>query len=205
MHWRCRSYFLLAGCVAYHEIKIDSDPEGAAVKVNNTFVGTTPFVLFLESPLRERVWPWVTEVTAYSPTMKAAFASRLYDARSALPASIYFQLGVKEIEIISDPPGARIEVNGDYIGDAPMKYLVQFSDDLSVWPKTTRILAYPAVDGQYLQHKLYTGGQDLPGRVLFVMSLESIDANIKIDQDLKVEGKVESKVDVKVDAKVEVK
>jgi hypothetical protein len=30
--------------------------------------------------------------------------------------------GFKETEIITDPAGARIEINGDYIGNSPIKY-----------------------------------------------------------------------------------
>ena len=37
----------------------------------------------------------------------------------------------KEIQIISDPPGARIEVNQDYVGDAPITIKVRQLTDIS--------------------------------------------------------------------------
>jgi hypothetical protein len=39
------------------------------------------------------------------------------------------QLTTRQVEVLSEPPGARIEVNGNYIGDTPITTTLQCSPD----------------------------------------------------------------------------
>ena len=103
--------------------------------------------------------------------------------------------------IDSDPEGARIEVNGNYIGVTPTTYTVQGNDDRSFnggWIQGPSITytAFPP-NGQpnlYLQSKSFSPsaffkqGDHIPERIFFDMHLKT-DANgyapIHIDVDSK--------------------
>src|SRR5438552_14055673 len=57
----------------------------------------------------------------------------------------------KTIQILSEPPGARIEVNDDYIGEAPCSAQVRCNSEGRFF-ETTHIRALPAGNG-YTQSK----------------------------------------------------
>jgi hypothetical protein len=90
----------------------------------------------------------------------------------------------KEIQIISEPAGARIEVNDDYVGDAPIT--IKVPQNNGRFTKTTLIRALPIEAGNYVQTKSFYGpeglpfaeaapsGADIPSRILFDMRLTSI-------------------------------
>lgn len=85
----------------------------------------------------------------------------------------------KEIQIISDPPGARIEVNQDYVGDAPITIKVPQIN--GYFAQNTVIRALPTEAGDYVQTKSFIAGQstmeeavslgtwgdEIPSRILF--------------------------------------
>jgi PEGA domain len=60
-----------------------------------------------------------------------------------------------KIQIVSQPAGARIEVNGQYAGDAPLSIDVEASTDGRFW-RDTIIKAYPKDTG-YTQIKAFNG------------------------------------------------
>jgi hypothetical protein len=59
------------------------------------------------------------------------------------------------VQIVSQPKGARIEVNGQYVGDAPLTVDIEASNDGRFW-RDTIIKAYPADTG-YTQIKAFNG------------------------------------------------
>jgi hypothetical protein len=59
------------------------------------------------------------------------------------------------IQIASEPVGAKIEVNGQYVGDAPLTVQIEASNDGRFW-KDTIIKAYPADKG-YTQIRAFNG------------------------------------------------
>jgi hypothetical protein len=83
----------------------------------------------------------------------------------------------KKVEIVSEPAGARIEVNDDYVGDAPIT--IEILDGGGQFTKDTVIRALPTEGGDYIQHKLFFGkvegpyyqhaGDQIPSRILFDM------------------------------------
>ena len=67
-------------------------------------------------------------------------------------------LTTRQVEIISEPPGARIEVNDNYIGDAPITTTFRCSPD-GRFVENTMIRALPTQPGDYyVQSKLFFGG-----------------------------------------------
>ena len=91
-----------------------------------------------------------------------------------------------EVQIISDPPGARIEVNDNYIGDAPLTVKIEGYSDRT-FKKETIIVANPIIAGQYVQRKRFWGGYTrelndrIPERILFIMNLNKAPTQYDID------------------------
>jgi len=60
-----------------------------------------------------------------------------------------------KVQIVSQPAGAKIEVNGQYLGEAPLTIDVEASNDGRFW-RDTVIKAYPIETG-YVQIKAFNG------------------------------------------------
>jgi PEGA domain len=75
----------------------------------------------------------------------------------------------KALQILSDPPGARIEINDNYVGETPIT--VQISLWGAGFTKATSIRAIPVVGGQYLQSKFFSAKDEVPDRIFFEMNL----------------------------------
>ncbi|MBV9299080.1 MAG: PEGA domain-containing protein [Verrucomicrobia bacterium] len=60
-----------------------------------------------------------------------------------------------KVQIVSQPAGAKIELNGQYVGDAPLTVDIETSNDGRFW-RDTVIKAYPADTG-YTQIKAFNG------------------------------------------------
>ncbi len=81
-------------------------------------------------------------------------------------------------EIISEPPGAKIEVNGNYIGNAPVKTKIRTHRDGVVLHRTV-IRAIPTESGHFVQKKVFHAPRfpfdnrdQAPHRVFFDMTLK---------------------------------
>jgi len=77
----------------------------------------------------------------------------------------------QSVQILSQPPGARIEINGRYAGDAPTTVEIETSPHGRFW-KDTIIKAYPKDTG-YIQIKAFNGesrwsvSDQIPARISF--------------------------------------
>src|SRR6202035_998520 len=60
-----------------------------------------------------------------------------------------------KMQIVSQPTGAKIEINGQYVGDAPLFVDIETSNDGRFW-RDTVIKAYPKDTG-YTQIKAFNG------------------------------------------------
>ena len=74
--------------------------------------------------------------------------------------------------VISEPPGARIEVNGSYIGPAPVDVTLPQTANRHRLKGRTIILAMPVAPGQMVQEKILYNHQAIPAQMLFDMSLD---------------------------------
>ena len=87
---------------------------------------------------------------------------------------------VKEVamEILSDPSGARIEVNDEYAGTTPCTVKIP-ANIKGEFTRRTIIRATPVADGQYPQTKIFSGGNEdmendlVPKRILFNMNRQA--------------------------------
>ena len=86
-------------------------------------------------------------------------------------------------EIVSEPPGARIEVNGNYVGDAPVTVRLRHHPADRVVMGRVVIRATPRGNEGHVQEKVFQGPaypfdphrDVVPERVLFVMDLKPAD------------------------------
>lgn len=81
--------------------------------------------------------------------------------------------GAAETLIISDPAGARIEINNDYIGMTPIKTKIQrvCTSDRYFSGDSIDINAIPSKPGQCVQRKRITTLQRTPKNIYFNMNL----------------------------------
>ncbi len=97
-----------------------------------------------------------------------------------------------DVEVISEPLGARIEVNNDYVGDAPLTVEMFGGQDGRVTRQYV-IKAYPVNVGWTQTKKLYFSygniGRHLcdfvPKRMLFNTNLEPINPTDNVNLNIK--------------------
>jgi len=93
--------------------------------------------------------------------------------------------------IILDPPGAKIEINNQYVGDTPLTLHINrifnsniiFDKEMGYWTSFD-IKAYPVHSGQYTQTKYIDMNEPTPTKVYFNMNLgpATREYNININQ-----------------------
>jgi len=84
-----------------------------------------------------------------------------------------------ETKVISDPPGAKIEVDGGYVGETPCSiiwdgYNHSFDDRHTV-------LAYPIYAGQQTQKKYFWSRSKIPESIYFNMNLVKVPDQYQIN------------------------
>jgi hypothetical protein len=104
------------------------------------------------------------------------------------PAPPQPQFRYKDMRVISQPPGARIELNNGYMGETPLSIKVPCSPD-GRFLETVIVRALPTMEGHYSQTKVFSGGytmirnDQVPGTIFFDMRLgpsnPSIDVNVR--------------------------
>lgn len=96
-----------------------------------------------------------------------------------------------EVEVISDPPGAHIHVNDDYVGDAPLTIQMK-GDRHGRVTQTYRVRADPNIAGDYVQVKVfkyweYIDSDPVPRRIRFQMNLvpagKDLNVNIRDERE----------------------
>jgi hypothetical protein len=95
----------------------------------------------------------------------------------------------KKTQIISEPPGARIEINGNYVGDAPIT--VELAQRGDYFDEDTVIRAIPAEGSDYTQTKRLltsdpwyhpgSAGDKIPSRIFFNMHLASTTPTVEVN------------------------
>ena len=84
----------------------------------------------------------------------------------------------RTIQVITDPPGAHIEMDGAYMGKSPLTITTN-ADAWGCFTRHSTIRALPSKAGQWTQFKLFSGGYQyaghlndhIPERVFFDMTL----------------------------------
>ena len=77
-------------------------------------------------------------------------------------------------KITSEPPGARIEVNNDYIGDTPLEMNWEGYTENDSFASNYTVRALPRAPGQEVQVKTFNWWYDkIPKHIFFDMNLIS--------------------------------
>lgn len=106
-----------------------------------------------------------------------------------------------EVKVISDPPGARIEVNEDYIGTAPASFQAEGDWMVRVFVRPNFVRALPLEDrgSGFTLTKTFQRHSQIPRVILFDMSMvppAPPDNSVKVDIDQKVD--IDEKVDMNI-------
>ncbi len=82
-----------------------------------------------------------------------------------------------EVTFVSEPPGAKIEINNNYIGITPLVYRWH-----GYYPREERytVKAYPSQPGQLVQSKELAVG-NLPDKVYFNMNLGPVTPSVNVN------------------------
>jgi hypothetical protein len=121
-------------------------------------------------------------ISAYRPTPSV-------QSVAPVPA----QSAKAKVEIISEPAGARIEVNDNYVGDAPIT--VEIPQSGGYFTRNTVIRALPTEGGDYVQTKHFSGSipdvwypetvgtarDQIPSRILFDMHLGQVTPSVDVN------------------------
>ncbi len=92
------------------------------------------------------------------------------------------------IKIISEPSGAKIEVNNNYVGETPVTIKVDGWESTRTFTRTTSIIAHPVRVGGEVQSKVFVGwsepdytyGDKIPKIIYFNMNLVRIPEQLDL-------------------------
>lgn len=87
-----------------------------------------------------------------------------------------------KIEVVSNPPGANIELNNGYVGKAPLTLPV-YGSDRGNFLKSASLVGLPVSDGHCSQIKNFMVGDEIPTKIFFDMRLCPINRS-KIDVNI---------------------
>ncbi len=97
------------------------------------------------------------------------------------------------VEIISEPSGAKIEVNKNYVGETPLKIDIEGWEGTRTFIRSYSIIAHPVNAGGQMQSKWFFGwkepsllyGDKIPTAIYFNMNLiyPAEEYNININKD----------------------
>ena len=94
------------------------------------------------------------------------------------------------VEIESEPSGAMIEINDDYIGKTPLSVEIKGWESTRTFVRDHKIVAHPVFKGGYIQQKFFSDwyepdlrhGDTIPKKIYFNMHLvpgsDKLDINI---------------------------
>lgn len=88
----------------------------------------------------------------------------------SIASLLLFGCSTVTTEIISEPPGAHIEVDSNYVGTTPVTVTLE-QDGLGYLSDTIVVKALPVIDGQYTQTKILHWEDPVPKTLYFQMNL----------------------------------
>lgn len=98
------------------------------------------------------------------------------------------------VNVETDPPGAKIEVNGNLVGESPVTITVYGDQDRTFHNFGSYqfiVKAFPISPGQNVQEKVFhTGGwftseDQIPSRIYFNLNLDTVKPKDRIEVEIK--------------------
>ena len=78
-----------------------------------------------------------------------------------------------KIVMESEPPGVHVEMNGEYLGETPIVYILESRYAETIWPDEARFVARTAQGGWKPEVKQFEARSHLPGRIFFMLERDS--------------------------------
>ena len=73
----------------------------------------------------------------------------------------------------SEPPGVHVEMNGEYLGETPIVYILESRYAETIWPKNVSLVARKAQPGWKPEVKEFEARSPLPGKILFMLERDA--------------------------------
>ncbi len=78
-----------------------------------------------------------------------------------------------KIILESVPSGVHIEMNGEYLGETPIVYILESRYAETIWPDEVRLVGRNAQPGWKPEVKHFEARSPLPGRIFFMLERDS--------------------------------
>ena len=75
----------------------------------------------------------------------------------------------------SEPPGAHVEMNGEYLGETPIVYILESPYAETIWPDEARLVARQTHSGWKPEVKHFDARSPLPGRIFFILEKDELE------------------------------
>jgi len=188
---------VMAGCAKreMYTTNVISIPPGARIEIDDDYLGDAPLDVKWEGWVPERLFTRNHRITATSTERRSQtkwfngekdrYLSHWADP---IPKTILFDFGSSiekpplktyATEVVSQPPGARIEVNDEYKGDAPL--VLEWSSQAGYFAGKVVIRALPIHPGQQVHEKTFDPFSPIPNIVFFDMRLVAPPRNYKLN------------------------
>jgi len=102
-----------------------------------------------------------------------------YSSSTTTPKTTTPPISSFTVEIVSEPSGAVIEVNDNYVGETPVTIELEGWASTRTFARSHTIVAHPLYEGGYTQVKIFIGwhkpdhtyGDPIPEKMYFNMNL----------------------------------
>jgi len=180
---------IASGCAErqMYSTSVISIPPGARIEVDNDYIGDAPLQIEWQGWTPERFFTRNHTVTATSNDrqlqtkyFRGEDSSHVRNWADPIPKTILFDFGSPKNEpprktyttkVVSEPPGARIEVNDEYRGEAPLE--LQWQNQTGYFETEVVIRAMPVLAGQQIHERFFKSSDQIPKTILFDMRLVS--------------------------------
>jgi hypothetical protein len=191
----CRTLGMLAaatlgfGCTqeTAYTTKVMSIPPGARIEVDQDYIGEAPLDVQWEGWGEKGFFSRNHTVTATSTGRRSQTKwfrgednPHLQDWADPIPKTILFDFGHSSeaaplktyvTNVIAEPPGARIEVNDEYRGDAPLK--LKWKSRTGHFASPAVVRALPTEPGHQVHERVFDSFSPIPDTILFDMRIIS--------------------------------
>jgi hypothetical protein len=180
---------IASGCTErqMYSTSVISIPPGARIEVDSDYVGDAPLQIELEGWAPERFFTRNHTITATNNNrqlqtkwFRGEDSPHVRNWADPIPKTILFDFGSPKNElprktyvtkVISEPPGARIEVNDEYRGEAPLE--LEWQSQTGYFAAEVVVRALPVLPGQQIHERFFKSSDQIPKTILFDMRLVS--------------------------------
>ncbi len=180
---------IASGCAErqMYSTSVISIPPGARIEVDSDYVGDAPLQIEWEGWAPERFFTRNHTITAtgnnrqlQTKWFRGEDSPHVRNWADPMPKTILFDFGSSKKEpprktyitkVVSEPPGARVEVNDEYRGEAPLE--LEWQSQTGYFTAEVVVRALPILAGQQIHERFFKSSDQIPKTILFDMRLVS--------------------------------